>query len=108
MSGTSWQDVDRLLADLVVGRDPTLEAALAANDAAALPAIDVSPLHGKLLFVLASAIGARAILELGTLGGYSTIWLARALPPDGTLVTVELDPRHAEVAIANVARAGLA
>src|SRR5437763_732416 len=94
-----WQTVDGALAELVVGRDPVLEEALAANAAAGLPAIDVSPLHGKLLFLLARAVGARTILELGTLGGYSTIWLGRALPPGGSLVTVELDPAHAEVAV---------
>src|SRR5438105_6002080 len=101
MSQDRWNDVDRILAGRVVGADPLLEEALAANAAAGLPAIDVSPLHGKLLYVLARAVGARTILELGTLGGYSTIWLARALPADGSLVTVEVDPSHAAVAVAN-------
>ena len=103
-----WRSTDRLLADLVVGDDPVLETALRANAAASLPAIDVSPLHGKLLYLLARAIDARSILELGTLGGYSTIWLARALADGGKVVTVEVDPRHAAVAAENIARAGLA
>ena len=102
-----WSDVDTYLAGLLVGPDPALDAALAANAAAALPAIDVTALQGKLLHLLARATGARRILEVGTLGGYSTIWLARALPPDGRLVTLEVDPRHAQVARDNLARAGL-
>src|SRR5690606_3314940 len=92
----------------VLGADPALEAALAANSAAGLPPIDVSPAQGKLLHLLARQAGARRILEVGTLGGYSTIWLARALPPDGLVVTCELNPRHAEIATANIAGAGLA
>ena len=88
--------------------DPALDAALQASAAAGLPAIGVSPNQGKLLQLLARLQGARAILELGTLGGYSTIWLARALPPGGRLVTLEADSKHAEVARANLARAGLA
>ena len=103
-----WQRVDGYLADLLVGDDPALAAALAANAAAGLPAIDVSPLQGKLLHLLARLAGARRILEIGTLGGYSTIWLARALPDGGRLVTLEAERRHAEVARANIARAGLA
>ena len=103
-----WQRVDGYLADLLVGDDPALAAALAANAAAGLPAIDVSPLQGKLLHLLARLAGARRILEIGTLGGYSTIWLARALPEGGRLVTLEAERRHAEVARANIARAGLA
>ena len=103
-----WQRVDGYLAELLVGDDPALAAALAANAAAGLPAIDVSPLQGKLLHLLARMAGARRILEIGTLGGYSTIWLARALPEGGRLVTLEAEPRHAEVARANIARAGLA
>ena len=99
--------VDRYLTDLLVPSDPVLEAALEANAAAGLPQHDVSPNQGKLLHVLARAQGARRILEIGTLGGYSTIWLARALPPDGRLITLEADPRHAEVARANLERAGL-
>jgi predicted O-methyltransferase YrrM len=84
-----------------------LEAALAASAAAGLPAINVSPVQGKLLHLLARAIGARNVLEIGTLGGYSTIWLARALPDGGRLISLEADARHAEVARANIARAGL-
>ena len=103
-----WQRVDGYLAELLVGDDPALAAALAANAAAGLPAIDVSPLQGKLLHLLARIAGARRILEIGTLGGYSTIWLARALPAGGRLVTLEAERRHAEVARANIARAGLA
>jgi predicted O-methyltransferase YrrM len=83
-------------------------AALRANAAAGLPAIDVAPNQGKLLHLMAQMQGARSILEIGTLGGYSTIWLARALPPDGRLLTLEAEAKHAEVACANVARAGLA
>jgi predicted O-methyltransferase YrrM len=100
--------VDDYLADALVGRDAALDAALAANRAAGLPPIDVSPTQGKLLHLLARAAGARRILEIGTLGGYSTIWLARALPDGGRLVTLEREPRHAAVAAENVARAGLA
>ena len=88
--------------------DPALDVALAASSAAGLPPHDVSPLQGKLLELLARLQGARAILEIGTLGGYSTIWLARALPAGGRLVTLEANPRHAEVARANVERAGFA
>ena len=109
MGGTAdWQRVDGYLAGLLIGRDEALDAALAANAAAGLPAIDVSPLQGKLLYILARIAGARRILEIGTLGGYSTIWLARALPEGGRLVTLEAEPRHAEVARGNIARAGLA
>ncbi len=82
-------------------------AALEASTAAGLPAIAVSPSQGKLLQILATAIGARRILEIGTLGGYSTIWMARALPPDGRLITLELEQKHADVARANIARAGV-
>jgi predicted O-methyltransferase YrrM len=90
----------------LVGSDPHLEAALGANAAAGLPSIDVAPNQGKLLHLLALTAGARRILEMGTLGGYSTIWLARALPPGGQLVTLEFEPKHAEVARANIDRAG--
>jgi predicted O-methyltransferase YrrM len=103
-----WTAVDRYIADLFVGDDAVLEAALTASDAAGLPAIAVSPNGGKLLMLLARAIGARRILEIGTLGGYSTIWLARALPEGGRLVTLEREERHASVARANIARAGMA
>jgi len=98
--------LDAWMAGKLVAPDPALDAALAANAAAGLPAIDVSPLQGKLLHLIARIAGARRILEIGTLGGYSTIWLARALPEDGTLVTLESVPRHAEVARANIDRAG--
>jgi predicted O-methyltransferase YrrM len=103
-----WTEVDRYLTDLLVAPDPALDAALAASVAAGLPPINVAPNQGKLLHLLARIHGARRILEIGTLGGYSTIWLARALPPGGRLITLESDPKHAEVARANLARAGLA
>jgi predicted O-methyltransferase YrrM len=103
-----WTAVDHYFTDALVARDPGLEAALAASDAAGLPAISVAPNEGKLLHLLARLRGARRILEIGTLGGYSTIWLARALPEGGKLITLEYDPRHAEVARANIAQAGLA
>ena len=99
--------VDCYLGDLLAPADSALEAALAASAAAGLPAINVSPVQGKLLHLLTRAIGARNVLEIGTLGGYSTIWLARALPEGGHLISLEADPRHAEVARANIARAGL-
>jgi predicted O-methyltransferase YrrM len=101
-----WTTVDDYLIDRLIPSDPALTEALAASDAAGLPSINVSPAHGKLLEVLARGVQARSILEIGTLGGYSTIWLARALPPGGKLVTLELEARHAEVARANFARAG--
>jgi len=107
-SETLWASVDRYLNDTLLPPDPALNAALAANKAANLPSIDVAPNQGKLLQLLAETQGARRILEIGTLGGYSTINLARALPPDGKLVTLELDPHHAKVALANIAHAGLA
>jgi predicted O-methyltransferase YrrM len=102
-----WQEVDAFIEGRLVPADPALEAALAANAAAGLPAIDVAPTQGKLLNILARMVGARRILEIGTLGGYSTIWLARALPVDGRLITLEAEPRHAAVARENIARAGL-
>lgn len=108
MTRATWTAVDRYITDLLVPGDTALDAAVAAVEEAGLPPIGVSPPQGKLLHVLALAVGARQILEVGTLGGYSTIWLARALPPGGRLVTLELDPHHAEVATANLARAGLA
>jgi predicted O-methyltransferase YrrM len=107
MSNEQWAAVDSYLESALLPSDPVLEAALEANAAAALPAIDVSPSQGKLLHLLALLVGARRILEIGTLGGYSTIWLARALPPDGKLVTLEAEPKHADVARRNLARAGL-
>lgn len=104
----AWAEVDAYIVDRLLPADPALDAALAANAAAGLPGIDVSPAQGTLLQILARMAGARAILEIGTLGGYSTIHLARALPDGGRLVTLESEPRHAEVARANIARAGLA
>jgi predicted O-methyltransferase YrrM len=103
-----WTDVDRYITDLLLPADPALEAALQASAAAGLPPIAVTPNLGKLLELLARVQGAGTILELGTLGGYSTIWLARALPADGRLITLEAEPRYAEVAEANIARAGFA
>jgi predicted O-methyltransferase YrrM len=108
MTEQTWTAVDRYLDDLLVGHDAALEAALQASVEAGLPPINVAPTQGKLLFLLARIRRARAILEIGTLGAYSTIWMARALPEDGRLITLEIDPKHAEVARANVARAGLA
>ncbi len=102
-----WSAVDRYYEALVSPPDPALESALAESQAAGLPDIQVSPLQGKFLYLLAKIRGARRILEIGTLGGYSTIWLARALPPDGRLLTLEVDPNHARVATANLVRAGL-
>src|SRR5437762_494659 len=108
MSQEQWTAVDRYFADLLHAPDPALDEALRSSAAAGLPSIAVSPNLGKLLHLLARNMGARLILEIGTLGGYSTIWLGRALPADGRLVTLEYEPRHAEVARANLARAGLA
>lgn len=108
MSQEQWTAVDQFIKDLLLPPDAALDAALQANAAAGLPAIDVAPNQGMLLHLLARLQGARRILEIGTLGGYSTIWLARALPAGGRLITLEADPRHAAVAEANVARAGLA
>jgi predicted O-methyltransferase YrrM len=107
MSDSLWNSVDAYIAAHLLPPDPLLDGALAASDAAGLPPINVAPNQGKLLYVLAKSMGARRILEVGTLGGYSTIWLGRALPADGRLITLELDPKHAEVARANLARAGL-
>jgi len=107
MSEALWSSVDRYFAEQLLPADPALEAALAASAAAGLPAINVSPNQGMLLQLLARSIGAKRILEVGTLGGYSSIWLAGALPADGRLITLEADPRHADVARANLARAGL-
>lgn len=102
-----WTAVDRYFGEHLIPTDSVLQGALAASQSAALPAINVSPHQGKFLQLLARIQGARRILEIGTLGGYSTIWLARALPAGGKLVTLELDPKHAEVAKANFVRAGL-
>ena len=103
-----WAAVDRYIGDHLLGDDATLTAALAANAAGRLPDIDVSPAQGRMLHLLAKMARARRILEVGTLGGYSTIELARALPESGRLVTLEIDPHHADVARANIAAAGLA
>ena len=108
MSQEQWDAVDRYFRDLVVRPDPALDAALEASAAAGLPATQVSAAQGKLLHLLARAKGARAILEIGTLGGYSAIWLARALPVGGRLITLEIAPKNVDVARSNIARAGLA
>jgi predicted O-methyltransferase YrrM len=102
-----WTAVDRYFTDLLISPDDALDAALRNSAEAGLPHINVAPNQGRLLYILALSIGARSILELGTLGGYSTIWLARALPAGGRLITLEADPKHAEVARANLARASL-
>ena len=102
-----WTAVDDYIADHLLPADAALEAAIADSAAAGLPPISVTANQGKLLQLLARMRGARTILELGTLGGYSTIWLARALPPGGRLVTLEAEPRYADLARANIARAGL-
>jgi len=102
-----WEAVDDYFAAQLIAPDAALAAALIASDAAGLPAIQVTASQGQFLALLAQLSGARRILEIGTLGGYSTIWLARALPSEGALVSLELDARHAEVARANIAHAGL-
>jgi predicted O-methyltransferase YrrM len=102
-----WQEVDEFLNGLVVGEDEQLLAARRASDAAGLPPIAVSAPHGKLLHILALSVGARRVLEIGTLGGYSTIWLARAVGEGGQVVTLEYSPKHAEVAAGNLKHAGL-
>ena len=102
-----WTAVDRYITDLLVPADAVLDAALASSVAAGLPPINVAPNQGKLLQLLVRLQGARTVLEIGTLGGYSTIWMARALPADGRLITLEAEPKHAEVARANFTRAGL-
>jgi predicted O-methyltransferase YrrM len=107
MSAERWNAVDEYTAGLLLGEDPVLDAAVQASAEAGLPPIAVSPNQGKLLNMLVRLHGARSVLELGTLGGYSTIWMARALPADGRLVTLELSPAYAEVAGANIERAGL-
>ena len=108
MSQEQWTAVDRYFTEMLAPPDPALDEALRSSAEAGLPAIQVSVNQGKLLHLLARSVGARRILEIGTLGGYSTIWLARALPPDGRLVTLEAEPKHADVARRNIARAGLA
>jgi len=108
MTEQLWTDVDQYLTDRLVPFDPALDSALRTSADAGLPEITVAPNQGKLLYLFALASGAERILEIGTLGGYSTIWLGRALPPQGKLVTLEADARHAEVAWGNIAKAGLA
>ncbi len=102
-----WTEVDRYISERLGMSDPALEAALADSTAAEMPAISVSPPQGRFLQLLAGAMRARNVLEIGTLGGYSTICLARALPKDGRLITLEADPKHAAIASSNIARAGL-
>jgi predicted O-methyltransferase YrrM len=102
-----WKDVDAYTAGHLIPADPVLDAALAASSAAGLPAINVSPSQGKMLQLFARMVGAQQILEIGTLGAYSTIWMAKALKPGGRLITLEADPKHAEVARKNIAHAGL-
>jgi predicted O-methyltransferase YrrM len=108
MNRDLWTAVDRYAAESLLPTDPVLERVLARNRAAGLPAIDVSPLQGRFLELVVRMSGARNVLEIGTLGGYSTIWMARALPGGGRLTTLEREPRHAEVARENIAAAGLA
>ncbi len=108
MGEERWRAVDEYVAGLLAPPDEALDAALRASEAAGLPAIQVTPPQGKLLQVLALTLEARTVLEFGTLGGYSTIWLGRALPADGRLISLESSPEHAEVAWASIARAGLA
>ena len=103
-----WDDVDRYLCDMLVQPDTVLDAALAASQAAGLPAINVSPNHGKLLWMFARLVNAKRVLEIGTLAGYSTIWLARGMASGGRLVTLEAVEKHAAVARSNIERAGLA
>ena len=107
MPEDQWTDVDHYFADKLLGGDSILDAALESSAAAGLPAISVSPLQGRFLQFLAEIIGARSILEVGTLGGYSTIWMARGMRAGGQLITLEVDPKHAEVAQRNISRADL-
>lgn len=107
MSKEIWSAVDQYLGDVFHLSDSALQAALDSSVAAGLPAINVTANQGKFLQILARILGAKKVLEIGTLGGYSTIWLARALPADGRLITLEIDPKHAELARSNIERAGL-
>ena len=107
MDQKTWDAVDEYFDGALIGADPVLDDALARSDAAGLPQIAVTPSQGRLLNLIARTAGARRILEVGTLGGYSAIWLARALPEDGRLITLEVEPRHAEVARTNLEAAGL-
>ena len=108
MENPLWTAVDQYTTNLLIPSDRVLDAALAASSAAGLPSINVSASQGKLLMLLAKMTGAVNILEIGTLGGYSTIWMARALPAEGRLISLEFDPKHAEVARSNIANAGFA
>ncbi len=108
MSQDVWTAVDDYFDSLFIPRDPVLDKALEVSEAAGLPAIQVPPNLGKLLYILATIQDSRTVLEIGTLAGYSTIWLARALPDDGRVITLEADPKHADLARENIARAGLA
>ena len=107
MTQDQWSAVDHYLNETLVAEDDALSAAVEDSERAGLPSIQVAPNQGKLLHLLAKTMGARQVLEIGTLGGYSTIWLARALPKGGRVITLEAEPKHAEVARANFARAGL-
>jgi predicted O-methyltransferase YrrM len=107
MTETLWTAVDHYIDGMLVPADAALDAAIETSNAAGLPPISVTPSQGKLLYLLARIQGARKILEIGTLGGFSTIWLARALPAGGRLITLESDPRHADIARKNILRAGL-
>ena len=108
MDNPQWTAVDRYFGGHLVGEDAVLQAVQAATQSAGLPPISVAPNLGKLLMMLATMVGARRILEVGTLGGYSTVWMARALPQDGKLISLEIEPRNAKVARANLTAAGLA
>jgi len=107
MTRETWTAVDVYVSELLAPHDEALAAALESSEEAGLPPIQISPPQGKLLYLLVKLLGAASILEFGTLGGYSTIWLARALPEGGNLITIEADPRNGEVAGRNIARAGL-
>ena len=107
IDSATWRRVDAYLSALLVGEDPALDGAVAAQRAAGLPAIEVAPVNGKFLHLIARISGARRILEIGTLGGYSAIWLARALPDDGLVISIEAEPANARLARANLDRAGL-
>ena len=103
----TWSEVDRYFSEALIKPSRALDSAIRANHKAGLPAIDVTPLQGRFLEVLIRATGARRVLEIGTLGGYSTIWLARAIPDNGLVVTLEVEPKHASIAQKNIERAGL-
>ncbi|MGR3764330.1 O-methyltransferase [Rossellomorea sp. NS-SX7] len=107
MTEKNWEEVDHYFTSKLHKEDDVLEAAMKANEEADLPAIDVAPNQGKLLHLLAKMKGAKSILEIGTLGGYSSIWMARALPEEGSLITLEYSEKHAEVARENLKRAGV-